>query len=77
MILRGKERTSIIPARVGTIFITVTTSKRVTPISSVASNPKREHVVTGAKIFGLVGLGLFSFLANLIDTCEKLDQLFC
>lgn len=69
----------IVPARVGSIVTTVTATARITPepsIASAATATEREPIVTGANILGSVGLGLFTFLANLLDVGEKFDQLF-
>jgi hypothetical protein len=70
-----KEPTTFVPARAGPIVTAVTAT--VIPEPSIAATSKGgESLVTSADIFGSVRLGLFTFLANLLDIGEKLDELF-
>lgn len=69
---RAISHTSIVPACVGSIITTITaTTHCIIPEPSIApATTARKPIVTGADIFGSVGLGLFTFLSDFFHVGE-------
>lgn len=70
---KGQGHTSIVPACVGSIVATVTPTFIPEPSIAPAAAAKGEAIITGSDVFGSVGLGLFTFLADFLDVGEKFD----